>query len=87
MLPRWVLAATADRRWLVLPAIVTGFFSSTPLGMLAAAADPASGGLPDRGGIKEEHYVLKALRGDFEAKVGDKLDAVLRSPAYQRGGA
>ncbi|WP_409201900.1 hypothetical protein, partial [Rhizobium lentis] len=45
--------------------------------MLSAAADPASAGF-------RTDYALKTLRGVFEAKVGDKLDAVLRSPGYQK---
>ncbi|MBX5101417.1 hypothetical protein HJB52_05905 [Rhizobium lentis] len=49
-------------------------------GMLSAAADPASAGF-------RTDYALKTLRGVFEAKVGDKLDAVLRSPGVSEEAA
>lgn len=46
-----MLAATGDRRWLALPAIVTGFlFQHAISGVVSASADPAQAGLPDSGG-------------------------------------
>lgn len=62
-----VLAAVHDRRWLMLPALVTGFLVQhavqgwcPPLPVLRRM------GIRTRREIEAERTALKALRGDFE---------------------
>jgi hypothetical protein len=61
-----VLAVTASRKWLLLPAVVQTFFLQhavqgwcPPLPVLRRL------GVRTAGEINEERYALKALRGDF----------------------
>jgi hypothetical protein len=62
-----ILAATVDRRCLVLPALAGGFLlqqslsgSSPPFALLRRL------GVRTRREIEQERYALKALRGDFD---------------------
>lgn len=61
-----ILGATVDRRWLLLPGLVTGFLLQhalqgwcPPLPLLRRM------GFRTSAEINEERYALKALRGDF----------------------
>src|SRR5690606_22996169 len=75
-----MLAATVDRRWLALPAIVTGFlFQHAMQGWCPPLAILRRLGFRTAEEINQERYALKALRGDFDAKGGSKLDTVLRA--------
>ncbi|PLT92960.1 hypothetical protein BMJ34_20245 [Sinorhizobium medicae] len=75
-----MLAATVDRRWLALPAIVTGFlFQHAIQGWCPPLPILRRLGFRTAEEINQERYALKALRGDFEAQSGNKLDAVLRA--------
>ncbi|WP_028054492.1 hypothetical protein [Sinorhizobium medicae] len=83
-----MLAATVDRRWLALPAIVTGFlFQHAIQGWCPPLPILRRLGFRTAEEINQERYALKALRGDFEAQSGNKLDAVLRAVGIRRGGA
>ncbi|PLU41263.1 hypothetical protein CN059_29760 [Sinorhizobium medicae] len=82
-----MLAATVDRRWLALPAIVTGFlFQHAIQGWCPPLPILRRLGFRTAEEINQERYALKALRGDFEAQSGNKLDAVLRAVGIRRGG-
>ena len=70
------LGVLVDRRWLVLPALVTAFLLQhatqgwcPPLPVLRRL------GFRTAGEIARERYALKALRGDFAAVTGAKPDA------------
>ncbi|CCF20352.1 conserved protein of unknown function [Pseudorhizobium banfieldiae] len=81
-----VLAATVDRRWLALPAIVTGFlFQHAVQGWCPPLPILRRLGFRTAEEINQERYALKALRGDFEAKDGNRFDAVLRAVGLRRG--
>ncbi|MBY3095191.1 hypothetical protein HFO72_31115 [Rhizobium laguerreae] len=81
-----VLAATVDRRWLALPAIVTGFlFQHAVQGWCPPLPILRRLDFRTAEEINQERYALKALRGDFEAQGGDKLDAVLRAVGVRGG--
>ncbi|HEV7435802.1 MAG TPA: hypothetical protein VGO22_13160 [Pseudorhizobium sp.] len=83
-----MLAATVDRRWLALPAIVTGFlFQHAMQGWCPPLPILRRLGFRTAEEINQERYALKALRGDFDAKGGNKLDTVLRAVGIRRGGA
>lgn len=83
-----MLAATVDRRWLALPAIVTGFlFQHAMQGWCPPLPILRRLGFRTAEEINQERYALKALRGDFDAKGGSKLDTVLRAVGIRRGGA
>ncbi|RVI55231.1 hypothetical protein [Sinorhizobium meliloti] len=83
-----MLAATGDRRWLALPAIVTGFlFQHAIQGWCPPLPILRRLGFRTAEEINQERYALKALRGDFEAQSGNRLDAVLRAVGIRRGGA
>lgn len=63
-----VMAATVDRRWLALPAIVTGFlFQHALQGWCPPLPVLRRMGFRTSAEINEERYALKALRGDFES--------------------
>lgn len=77
-----VLAATHDRRWLVLPGVVTAFLLQhalqgwcPPLPLLRRL------GFRTADEIARERYALKALRGDFDrvAETPDRAGAVLHA--------
>lgn len=62
-----VLGAGVGRRWLVLPALVTGFlFQHATQGWCPPLPLLRRLGFRTAGEIAEERYALKALRGDFE---------------------
>lgn len=62
-----VLAATTDRRWLILPGLVTGFlFQHAMQGWCPPLPILRRLGFRTMAEINEERYALKALRGDFE---------------------
>lgn len=83
-----MLAATIDRRWLALPAIVTGFlFQHAMQGWCPPLPILRRLGFRTAEEKNQERYALKALRGDFDAKGGNKLDTVLRAVGIRRGGA
>jgi len=61
------LGATVDRRYLLLPAAVTGFLLQHALqGWCPPVPLLRSLGVRTAGEIDEERYALKALRGDFK---------------------
>lgn len=65
-----VLAATSDRRWLVLPGLVTGFlFQHALQGWCPPLPVLRRLGFRTSAEINEERYALKALRGDFEGVI------------------
>ncbi|MDW9689191.1 hypothetical protein GHL01_03930 [Sinorhizobium meliloti] len=83
-----MLAATVDRRWLALPAIVTGFlFQHAMQGWCPPLPILRRLGFRTAEEINQERYALKALRGDFDTDGGSKLDTVLRAVGIRRGGA
>lgn len=60
------LGATADRRWLVLPALVAGFLLQQALqGWCPPVPILRSMGFRTAAEIDRERYALKVLRGDF----------------------
>jgi hypothetical protein len=60
------LAATGSRKWLLLPAVVQGFFLQHALqGWCPPIPVLRRLGVRTQGEIEEERYALKALRGDF----------------------
>lgn len=62
-----VMAATVDRKWLILPGLVTGFlFQHALQGWCPPLPVLRRMGFRTSAEINEERYVLKALRGDFE---------------------
>lgn len=62
-----VMGATVDRKWLALPALVTGFlFQHALQGWCPPLPILRRMGFRTAGEIDEERYALKALRGDFE---------------------
>jgi hypothetical protein len=62
------LAATVDRRWLLLPVAVAGFLLQHALqGWCPPLPVLRSLGVRTADEIAEERYALKALRGDFGA--------------------
>lgn len=82
-----LLAATVDRRWLALPAIVTGFlFQHAVQGWCPPLPVLRRLGFRTADEINQERYALKALRGDFEARGDNKFDTVLRAIGVRRGG-
>jgi hypothetical protein len=74
------LGATRDRRWLVLPALVTGFlFQHAIQGWCPPVPILRRLGFRTSYEIEEERQALKALRGDFEnhSNARDRTSAVL----------
>ena len=75
-----ILGSTVDRRWYLLPAIVTAFlFQHAIQGWCPPVPALRNMGFRTADEINQERYALKALQGDFnpvkEAK--DRLKAVL----------
>lgn len=63
-----VLGITGDRRWLVLPAMVSGFLLQHALqGWCPPVPVLRRMGVRTATEIEAERYALKVLRGDFEA--------------------
>src|SRR5690606_6121077 len=63
-----LLGATVDRRWLALPALVTGFlFQHAVQGWCPPLPILRRLGFRTAKEIDQERYALKALRGDFNA--------------------
>ncbi|WP_417748792.1 hypothetical protein [Rosistilla oblonga] len=62
-----MLSATVDKRWLILPGLVTGFlFQHALQGWCPPLPILRRMGFRTSAEINEERYALKALRGDFE---------------------
>ncbi|QDV67986.1 hypothetical protein Poly24_16920 [Rosistilla carotiformis] len=62
-----MMAASVDRRWLILPAAVTAFlFQHAVQGWCPPLPILRRMGFRTSAEINEERYALKALRGDFE---------------------
>ncbi|MCM2373632.1 hypothetical protein [Aporhodopirellula aestuarii] len=62
-----VLAATVNKKWLILPGLVTGFlFQHALQGWCPPLPILRRLGFRTAAEINEERYALKALRGDFE---------------------
>ncbi|MXP61856.1 hypothetical protein E0493_00640 [Roseomonas sp. M0104] len=69
-----VLGATLDRRWLVLPALVTAFlFQHAIQGWCPPLPILRRLGFRTASEIEQERHALKALRGDF-ARIGQAED-------------
>ena len=76
------LGATVDRRWLALPALVTGFlFQHAVQGWCPPVPVLRRLGFRTAAEIGRERYALKALRGDFQPlqQAKDRLAAVLQA--------
>jgi hypothetical protein len=81
-----VLAATVDRRWALLPMVVTAFlFQHAVQGWCPPLPVIRRLGVRTQREIDEERFALKALRGDFRdisadgtPAVGETLAAVAR---------
>lgn len=76
------LAATADRRWLLLPALVTGFlFQHAIQGWCPPVPILRRLGFRTIYEIEQERNALKALRGDFVRvdEASDKAEAALQA--------
>ena len=70
-----VLAAVINKRWLLVPFLVTGFLAQHALhGWCPPVEILRKMGVRTRPEIDREKYALKALRGDFE-EVKDSTDA------------
>lgn len=77
-----VLGATVNKRWLLVPALVTGFlFQHAIQGWCPPIPILRRMGVRTADEIGKERYALKAMRGDFEpiAKAKSKLHAILRA--------
>jgi hypothetical protein len=77
-----VLAATVHRRWLALPALVTGFlFQHALQGWCPPVPILRRLGFRTASEIDQERYALKALRGDFTGvdQAGDRGSAAFRA--------
>lgn len=62
-----VLGLTVNRKWFVIPLIVTGFlFQHAVQGWCPPLAVLRRRGVRTRGEIDREKYALKTLRGDFK---------------------
>jgi len=62
-----LMLGVRDRRWLVLPAIVSGFLAQQAVqGWCPPVPFLRAIGFRTRQEIDQEKYALKALRGDFE---------------------
>jgi hypothetical protein len=78
------LGATADRRWLILPALVTAFlFQHAVQGWCPPVPVLRRLGFRTAHEIEQERHALKAIRGDFEAvsQAQNKPQAALRAVA------
>jgi hypothetical protein len=75
------LGATADRRWLILPALVTAFlFQHAVQGWCPPVPILRRLGFRTAHEIEQERHALKALRGDFE-QARSQPQAALRAAA------
>lgn len=81
-----VLGATVDRRWLVLPAIVSAFLLQHAVqGWCPPVPVLRRLGFRTADEINQERYALKALRGDFELRpILSKLESVLHAVGLGR---
>ena len=76
-----VLGATADRRWLILPAVVTAFlFQHAIQGWCPPVPILRRLGFRTAHEIEKERHALKAIRGDFEQS-RSKPDVALKAVA------
>ncbi len=76
------LAAAHDRRWLVLPALVSGFlFQHAIQGWCPPVPILRKLGFRTSYEIEEERRALKALRGDFEGAAGHTQKALAAAAA------
>ncbi len=79
------LGATHDRRWFILPAMISGFLLQHAIqGWCPPLELFRRMGIRTQREIDEERFALKVLRGDFRHVVGDdahlaSTDAVLRA--------
>jgi hypothetical protein len=72
-----VLGATSDRRWLLLPALVTGFLLQHAVqGWCPPVPILRRLGFRTANEIEEERTALKALRGDFKESDGNAEKAI-----------
>ena len=79
-----VLAATHDRRWLIVPGVVTAFlFQHALQGWCPPLPILRHLGFRTAGEIARERVALKALRGDF-ARVADAPDPASAALAAAR---
>jgi hypothetical protein len=77
-----VLGVTSDRRWLALPALVSGFLLQHAIqGWCPPVPILRRLGFRTAREIEQERYALKALRGDFDGigKAASKFQAVLQA--------
>lgn len=82
-----LLGASADRRWLALPALVTAFlFQHAVQGWCPPLPILRRLGFRTADEIAAERYALKALRGDFDRlqQATDRLSAVLGAVGLRR---
>jgi hypothetical protein len=82
-----VLGAAVDRRWLVLPGLVTGFlFQHAVQGWCPPLPILRRLGFRTAREIDRERHALKALRGDFDRvpRAPDRLGAVLEAVGLRR---
>jgi hypothetical protein len=74
-----VLGATADRRWLILPALVTAFlFQHAVQGWCPPVPILRRLGFRTAHEIEQERHALKAIRGDFD-EARNEPQAALRA--------
>ncbi|WP_040589431.1 YgaP family membrane protein [Allomesorhizobium alhagi] len=81
------LGVTSDRRWLALPALVTGFLLQHAIqGWCPPVPVLRRLGFRTAREIEQERYALMALRGDFDEldKGGSKLDRVLQAVGLRK---
>lgn len=75
-----VLGATGDKRWLLLPAMVTAFlFQHAIQGWCPPVPILRHMGFRTASEIEQERQALKALRGDFADISNDNADAILNA--------
>ena len=75
------LGATTDRRWLILPALVTAFlFQHAVQGWCPPVPILRRLGFRTAHEIEQERHALKAIRGDFD-QTQNKPQAALRAVA------
>ncbi len=83
------LGVTVDKRWLLLPALVSAFlFQHATQGWCPPVPILRRMGVRTADEINQERYALKALRGDFEEQPArSKLTAVLHAIGVRPNGA
>jgi hypothetical protein len=77
-----VLGFTADRRWLILPGLVTGFLLQHAVqGWCPPVPILRRMGFRTADEINKERYALKALRGDFKqvSRARSKHSAIIKA--------